>query len=198
MVACTDVLFAQLGPKTVARQGWPIWASATVIWIHLFLDWAWYVVIGLSFYSLLVTSWLKQFLSGTLNLVYVTSCIKTRFDVSSKLSFVIIHTTLLFYASLAATNLPHVIDTETSANVDISFHFIVHTWIEYKSHWISSAMVIGQYNLDCGHQYNYSIQVMLRLGVSCLVLMSVSTRFNSWDNDSCFNHSCVTASFVMW
>jgi len=27
-----------------------------------------------------------------------------------------------------------------------------------------AAMIIERYNLDCSHQYNYSIQVMLRLG----------------------------------
>ena len=29
-------------------------------------------------------------------------------------------------------------------------------------------MVIGRYNLDCGHQYNYSIQVMLNAWYWCL------------------------------
>ena len=46
---------------------------------------------------------------------------------SSELSFVVIHTTLLFYASLAATNLPLTIDTETGTNVETSFPFMVHT-----------------------------------------------------------------------
>ena len=44
-----------------------------------------------------------------------------------QLNFVVIHTTLLFYASLVATNLALVIDTETGTNVEISFPFMVHT-----------------------------------------------------------------------
>jgi len=53
----------------------------------------------------------------------------TRFDASSELEFVVIPTTLLYYANLAATNLnlALAIDTETGTNVYISFPFMVLT-----------------------------------------------------------------------